>query len=449
MNYNICRPGERIKRIRIQIRMKQSELSGTNITRNLVSMIENGKSALTMKTAMILSDNINSFCEKKELSFRTTPSELMYSEEAQAKDICNEFIKLVNNLGEEFLKFDSKTHLDRIKAIMNEYNLNYEKAIIYEMIGRLYIGKREFEKATMNLYLAYEYMTKIEIDDKSERLADIILKLVHGKKAVKLYEEALSINFSFRNSIFFGNCTRITQSRIIYNNAVCLKKANLIEDCIHDLLLLEEEYTEAIKQIEYREIEIKILKGNALGDSQFISEAIKTHKGILNETKISLEFEVITYCNLIEIFIRLKDNKGIEKTLSDAEVCFNEYSKTADSRFANEVYRIIGSAYKSLNDRINSEKYFLKCYEISRIRKIKDTLESSLEQLIELYTCNSNFDKLNNVKNFVLECCVSKLINPSSIVVINLIGHYNKLKDYGSIESIINVVTNTFKREEL
>ena len=58
INQNML-PGENLKSIRKFLNLKQIDIAGSQITRNLVSLIENNKTPINYKTAQLISENIN------------------------------------------------------------------------------------------------------------------------------------------------------------------------------------------------------------------------------------------------------------------------------------------------------------------------------------------------------------------------------------------------------
>ena len=58
---NLLTPGEKIKKIRKDFKIKQNEITGGKITRNLVSLIENNRADLTASTAEIIANSIKRY----------------------------------------------------------------------------------------------------------------------------------------------------------------------------------------------------------------------------------------------------------------------------------------------------------------------------------------------------------------------------------------------------
>ncbi len=68
---------ENLKSIRQFFNLKQSDIAGEHITRNLVSLIENNKTPLNEKTARLISDNINTHMEQRHSLARTSLQDIM------------------------------------------------------------------------------------------------------------------------------------------------------------------------------------------------------------------------------------------------------------------------------------------------------------------------------------------------------------------------------------
>ena len=84
----ILSPGKKIRKIRKSFKINQEDITGGEITRNLISIIENDKANLTSKVAIILSENINRVCKEKGIDFSVTSEYLLEDVESQAKKNC-------------------------------------------------------------------------------------------------------------------------------------------------------------------------------------------------------------------------------------------------------------------------------------------------------------------------------------------------------------------------
>lgn len=85
MNTEVITVGEKLKAIRKKYKIKQYELSGDNLRRHMISMIETNKSGLTKDTAEILLENIHKICKKSCMECDVTLEYLLKFPEYQAK----------------------------------------------------------------------------------------------------------------------------------------------------------------------------------------------------------------------------------------------------------------------------------------------------------------------------------------------------------------------------
>ena len=134
MDYGeILSSGKKIKRIRKELGLKQHEITGGEVTRNLISIIENDKAALTEKVAKVIADNINMACSEQNIDYHVSAKYLLESEEYQAERVVDKYL--------ENLAVDNLQIVDEIEEFLIIYDLTDKKISIYEKIGDLYTGR--------------------------------------------------------------------------------------------------------------------------------------------------------------------------------------------------------------------------------------------------------------------------------------------------------------------
>jgi len=124
----ILTPGEKVKRLRKQLNIKQHEITGDKITRNLISAIENGKATLTSSVADIISNNINNISRERGLNISISSSYLLEDVHMQVNKIANGYIRFLEN-NEDNDSIDMK-EIKLIEDLTQQYlYMNY----IYEI----------------------------------------------------------------------------------------------------------------------------------------------------------------------------------------------------------------------------------------------------------------------------------------------------------------------------
>ena len=81
----ILSPGQKIKKIRKDLKINQKDVSGGKITRELISIIENDKSTLTPAVAEIIAENINKICRERNLDYTLSSEYLLEDVREQTK----------------------------------------------------------------------------------------------------------------------------------------------------------------------------------------------------------------------------------------------------------------------------------------------------------------------------------------------------------------------------
>ena len=127
MDYGeILSSGKKIKRIRKELGLKQHEITKGEVTRNLISIIENDKAALTEKVAKVIADNINMACSEQNIDYHVSAKYLLESEEYQAERVVDKYL--------ENLAVDNLQIVDEIEEFLIIYNLTDKKISIYAII---------------------------------------------------------------------------------------------------------------------------------------------------------------------------------------------------------------------------------------------------------------------------------------------------------------------------
>ena len=167
MDYGeILSSGKKIKKIRKELGLKQHEITGGEVTRNLISIIENDKAALTEKVAKVIADNINMACNERNIDYHVSARYLLESEEYQAERVVDKYL--------ENLSVDNLQLVDEIEEFLMIYDLTDKKRSIYEKIGDLYKEIKDYYKSYTYYIKAFESIRKDNIDDMA---AMLILKL--------------------------------------------------------------------------------------------------------------------------------------------------------------------------------------------------------------------------------------------------------------------------------
>ncbi|WP_352419748.1 helix-turn-helix transcriptional regulator [Proteiniborus sp.] len=208
---NILSPGQRLKKIRKMLKLRQDELAGGKFSKNYISMFENNKRSINAINATYLANQINEFAKAKGKDLNITASYLLKSDVDMAKDKCEKWLQEVEfNLNTndnscnlnlfKIIHVSSKYGLNGFKAkalylkgLLSLYNERHQCAMtqllgalvyyaqendfvyvsnIYEKLGIILYNKKQLGQALVYFNLSYEIIknSKIINRDKLEEL---------------------------------------------------------------------------------------------------------------------------------------------------------------------------------------------------------------------------------------------------------------------------------------
>jgi tetratricopeptide (TPR) repeat protein len=429
MEEYILPPGEKVKRIRGFLGLKQEDITGGLITRNLISHIENGKVSLVRGTAEIIVENILRWASFKKISLDINVEYLMRDETTQANillthSICNLETYFLSN-SHEF-----KKELERCNGVLKEWDLNDKKMQIWEIGGEFYYKENKFNESYMYYLKALEASNKLKFQSKT---ADIYSKL--AKCAIKLehYQEAININ-NYAQLILSnaGIEAKNIQRRIFFNNALAYKKLGDYDACLKILLELEN----LMDEKEYNQrIDILMLKANCYTKLKSYDIAEQTYMKVV-EMAFSFndsEQRILAYLNLSDVYLKKKDR---EKAVEYLNKIINIQGH-ASSRYLIEIYLSLGKNYKQIGHGNRAEDFLLKAaQEAKRKNDIKIQGEIYFE-LLECYT-NRNDSSLVDTVLHEIDSLVGEVIIRDRLKDIYIkASHYYIDKDNAKSRTIL------------
>ncbi len=236
MTLEILAPGEKIRRLRESMGLKQDDLTDDKITRSLVSMIENGKRNLTYNVAAIIADKLNRYYEKIGQEF--TAEDLLKGESEQAQTYINEALAKYESISQnKHLTVDEIVLIfEPLLNLAKEWSLRREVAKINFLKGQYHYHLCEYYKSANDYFSALEYY--IEVKDY-EKIAALYLKLGNNSFMLEHIQEALvHYQKSYFLTIEKNPENEKSQIYALYNIILCyrkLKNYNLVFEAIENI----------------------------------------------------------------------------------------------------------------------------------------------------------------------------------------------------------------------
>lgn len=407
--------GDKLKEIREKYNLKQEEIVGKEITRNLISEIETNKATITKRTAEIIIRNLTALSKKRHFEFTETVDYLMENEIVQANKVLDNYIDELKTLS--ISKDDSfiKTLKDSERFLI-DWDIREKKLKIYEIAGDYFCNNNEMYKSSIYYEKALALFNKMNLDTEliqlSRKVSTVYGYIGDYKKSIECCEFVLNC---------FGDIPQKDEVIFRYHNALNYKHINKFELSLENIKIAENLVN---KSDSLMYIKILNTKGNCLYEMKNYEKAIKIFNEIFglidkNETDKYL----INLINIINSYwyAGMKD-----KSLENFDVAIKKLANLNDGDLCvADIYFEIGKIYKTINKMDLAEDYYLKALDFCEKQRNCILENSIICDLIELYSNFNNIEKMNYIKNKVLS--ISKLYSKiNNLIMYKLITFYSK-----------------------
>ncbi len=394
----ILPPGEKIRRIRSYLGLKQYEITGGKVTRNLISYIENGKTKLVKDTATIIVESMNESAEKKKIPLNIDVEYLMRDEIVQAnillKRYLNNLKKYIDKENEEF-----ENELNKAKEIFRNWDIADKKAEIYELVGDYYYKRQQFNESHINYLKSLEGYIRISNQLKT---AELYLKLGRCASWLKNYQESINLN-NYALAILENEKSgdNYIGKRVLFNNALAYKKLELFDEALSSLEELENEMGDDLTESQY--CDILLLKGNCYLQEKKYSITKKIFEQIaeIAEKNGNQEFLALAFMNLSDLYLKInEEEKSIEYINKSLKIRLN-----MNYQYLEDIYIELGKRYGNIKKYDLSEKYLLKALEEANVKGKRHLQIDVYKELLKSYIHgkkDSSIDELiENVKEII------------------------------------------------
>lgn len=428
----ILSPGQKIRKIRKELKINQKEITGGEITRELVSIIENDKSTLTPSVAQIITENINRICKERSIDFSLNTEYLLEDINVQTNKIASGYIDFLCN-NEDNIPKDFSKDIEEIELFLRKYDVPQKKMVIYEKIGDILKKQKEFNRSYIYYIKAFENHNRLFNDI---RLFNLLYKL--GGICIKLgkYKEAL--DFNNLALIYNNDITEELRYKVLFNSILAYIR---LEE--HDKALLEIEHIQnTFKTLTKENIfELNVLKANCLRYKKFYSDVLKINKSILsNLDNQDTENIILITANILDVYTVLKDINNIKIYIDRLIYLLNDYGEVNESYHSPNTYNQIGLSTDLINNIELSIKYYKKSIEIAKYQRNKRIMLKSLDELLNILIKEKNIEEINSLKNQIIELISLDIIDPSITPVLKLMKFYSDIGSQENLSSLLNFI---------
>ena len=159
----ILKPGQRLRKIRKELGLKQGDLAGENMSKNYISMFENGKRHISMKNATYFADVLNNKAEEKGINLKVTAAYVVKNEKDIARGKCVNWLENILDK-KESNEIEDYRELYKVIYLSEKYELVDLLARALELKGRKLYKKGFYSCAITHFSKSISYYVKVNDD---------------------------------------------------------------------------------------------------------------------------------------------------------------------------------------------------------------------------------------------------------------------------------------------
>ncbi len=389
--------GEKVRKLREQLNIKQEDLVSERVTRGLISMIETGRREVSYKTGVRLAEKFNEKAEEINIIMNIDEAYLMRSPGEDAEIYC------LNKLKNEDI---TKSTIDEIFEIINQYDLLFVQAKTYVKIGQLSSNRRDFGEAIINYDKAINIYKSM---GKSEELGYIYLKM-GGCKANNFKYDAAIVYYNLSQYYSFAHDDKETQKVCLYGLANSYKYLNEIDLALETI----EKYLSVASETDFYYNYGLNIKASCYEAKENYDKAIDIYKSLLekisdNENPIlgyvynnlGLNYchkndfkESLKYFEMAEKFKFEVDKKNVSHSLIEKSIVFLKQNLNDDAIKTIEIGLKYAKEYNDVEYLIKGNYILADIYDK---QSENENLERTYISLIELINTSKEWNKLVSV----------------------------------------------------
>ncbi|MDY5913375.1 MAG: tetratricopeptide repeat protein [Inconstantimicrobium porci] len=437
-NVHLLTPGEKIKKIRKDFKIKQRDITGGKITRNLISLIENNRADLTVSTAGIIVSSINDICKKRDIDFKMTTDDLLKNNTIQADKMLSDIIDEINEHMDDN-NFDFSDIVDRAEMLIKENPFMDKVTDLYTELGKIFSDRQEFRKSYIFYFKAYE---RIDFHKQKELFALISLKLSYCCN--NLYEFSESIQIINTILSLYNDFDELVYCKLLYNLAIAQKNINQYSDALSSLNKIDKELF--VKHNYYFAMEIA--KANCYTKLKLYKEALDIDLDLLNNYCNNDNGSKLLVLNNIAQVYKLTNNvESMRKYLLKAMDIISNYNIDENNYSMDELYYDLASCNIFIGNEKDALILLNKALDISKKQNKYKVQYDCINSMFDIYYENKQYKKLEEIKILLLGLLSESNKHEYHTLVYKFIKMYKMRNKVDQIDDLLNFMIDLENKE--
>ncbi|MTI47846.1 MAG: tetratricopeptide repeat protein [Firmicutes bacterium] len=376
--------GENLKSIRKELGLRQHEIVGDEITRNLISMIENNKTPLYYRTAKLIADNINRISKERNLDIHIDPEDIMDPRRIEAKKQADRYIeKLQSYIRNNHYEVE-EYYIREIEAFLKKWNISDKKVVIYELLGKISYHYNDLQRQ-------YNYLTRgLEnyfVNPIKKDIHKLVMSLIGNCIFTGRYREA--INLSNLDCMSADRLSDELKVKLNFNVALAYKNLERYDKALYYLQELKK-YIGSNNSEGLRKS--LILEGICYNEKGQEDKAIEIYLKAIQILDDEDKEKAVVYANILDIYVSQKDKERAEEYRNKL-VSLLPIFESANEYISN-IYYNLAEASELLGQNDLAEEYYKKSIiKAVEFNKIDYAIKGQLT-LLDLYSRTNSEDKI-------------------------------------------------------
>lgn len=426
MNEKGLSPGDILKKIRKELGFKQHEIAGDDITRNLISLIENNRASLNRGNAEILVRNINNLCRMKGIDLELEFKDLFISGIYDAKSKAITYTEFLKDVIRE-RKVIKESDINEISVFLSKWDLLPQNSLLFSLIGDYYRTLNKCNKAYFYYIKAFENVVKIKNDNSM--LVSLCKKAVDcGFKLGRLSEclEFLDITEAHLPGADFENL-----SQIWFQKATIKLKLKDYDSAFKEIESIET-HIEGEDFLRYIDLEIlKYTLYKETGNQRKAVDILKSLKSKIPETDIDMNLLINSY--FLDIYYPKKNLPKLKIYLKYFEEKIDELEDS--SPYDIQILRSAAFGYLNMK-KIESAREYLS---MAFIRSVSISDYISFRNIAYEIIDSSSSEFCEELKNMLVFSFRNSMPEMEDSLVIDSLNYF---KEMGKTEFILEALSN-------
>ncbi|WP_026476117.1 helix-turn-helix domain-containing protein [Alkaliphilus transvaalensis] len=381
--------GEKIKKLRLDLGLKQEDLTNHEVSKSLISMIEKGKRSLTLYTANIIANSLNKYY--KSMGKEITAEFLMETDLDKVRREIKTELDYLNSIIETE-KIEEKLiipNFESLLALTEEWDIKEDGMAVIALRGKCYYSLYKYNQALKDLSTVLEYYIEVKNYGEVARIYNFMGSCYYMQMAIDRGLDYFAKSYEIAVQHDIHNKSRV-KIEAVFNMVLCYRKLEKFDMVIQNINLfksLDHDY----EVYDYFNDQVTLLEANTYRDVGNFEKAEKLYEKLIQRgSEINVNTLFLAYIN-ISIFYR--ENQKVNSALDYINKGIEIAEKIEDNYYKPVLFKHEAICYVIFKNYTKViELLEMGLIEAQKIER-KDTIIDIYFAFVELYIRLEDYNK--------------------------------------------------------